>query len=70
MVKLTTIALAGTSSNAACTQLQQCKVALVFVGCLSATALQHSAEHLTNPVLKGWRIYSFLKEFLIPDLEK
>lgn len=71
MTDLTAITVAGTSSKAACTQLQQSEVAFVFMGTGSpnATALQHSAVHFSNPVHKGQR-NSFLKEGWTPNLYK
>lgn len=62
MVKLTTVIMAGTSSKAACTQLQQGEVAFMEMGSLIANELQCSAVHSSVPVLMGWRSHFFIKE--------
>lgn len=61
MVKLTTVTVAGTSSKAACTQLQQGEVVFMEMGSLTANELQCSAVHSSVPVLKGWRNHFFSK---------
>lgn len=57
MVKLTTVTMAGTSSKAACTQLQQGEVAFMEMGSLTAYELQCSAVHSSVPVLTGEVIF-------------
>lgn len=71
MAKLTAITVAGTSSEAACPQLQQSEVAFVFMGMgsLNATTLKHSAVHFSIPGHKG-QSNSFLKEGWTPSLHK
>lgn len=67
MVKLTTVTMAGTSSKAACTQLQQGEVAFMEMGSLTAYELQCSAVHSSVPVLTGGRSHFFPKEKWIPN---